>query len=313
MRYINELRESDQVSEIYLCATKQVLKTRAGKTYYSMILQDRSGSADSKIWDLSNGIGNFDAGDYIKVDGLVVSFQNSLQLNISRVRKAQEGEYDPKEYVPTSEFNIEDMYSELMTYVGRIKNTYLSQLVNKFFVEDKAFVKAFKTHTAAKSIHHNVMGGLLEHTLGIMKICDFLASNYPSIDRDLLTVGVLFHDMGKTKELSGFPILEYTDEGQLVGHIVMAVEWIHEKVKEIPNFPEPLANMVKHMVLAHHGELEYGSPKKPVMIEAVVLHYADNIDAKIKTFDTLMNAAEAEDTWIGWQRIFDSNIRRTRY
>ncbi|NDL66764.1 3'-5' exoribonuclease YhaM family protein [Anaerotalea alkaliphila] len=313
MRYIKDIKEGDNVSEHYLCASKQILKTRVGKTYYSLLLQDKTGSMDTKIWELSDGIANFEAGDYVKVEGSVVSFQGGLQLNVRRLRKSQTGEVDPKEYVPTVEGDMEQMYQELLGYVDKIGNAHLSQLAKKFFVEDKAFAERFKTHTAAKTMHHNVMGGLLEHTLGILRMCEFLADAYPTVDRDLLFVGALFHDMGKTRELSSFPILEYTDEGQLVGHIVMAVEWIGEKIREIPGFPAPLANLVKHMVLAHHGELEYGSPKKPAVLEAVLLHYADNIDAKVQTFGRILSETDKESNWSYYQKPFESSIRRTRY
>ena len=171
----------------------------------------------------------------------------------------------------------------------------------------------FKKHTAAKTVHHNFQGGLLEHTLGILKICDFLAGQYPVLDRDVLLMGALLHDIGKMQELSEFPLVDYTDEGNLIGHIVIGVERMNEKIRQIPGFPADLANILRHMILAHHGELEYGSPKRPAIIEAMVLHYADNIDAKIMTFQTLLAESENEDTWIGYSKLFDSMLRRTRY
>ena len=313
MQYIETLREGEQVVEHYLCVSKQVLKTKAGKTYYSLLLQDKTGVLDSKIWDLSDGINNFEEKDYVKVDGLVVSFQGNIQLNIRRLRKSSEGEYDPKEYVPTSDRDVDEMYSELLSHINDINNTYLNTLAKKFFVDDKDFVNRFKQHTAAKTVHHNFMGGLLEHTLSILKICEFFSKQYPILDRDVLYTAALFHDIGKMDELSSFPVVEYTDSGQLLGHIMISVEWVNEKIKEIENFPKDLANIIKHCILAHHGELEYGSPKKPAVIEAVALHFADNVDAKIKTFETLLTSGDNMEDWLGWQRLFDSNIRRTRY
>lgn len=311
MLYINQLREDETIEEHYLCVAKQSLKSRAGKTYYSLRLQDKTGTVDAKIWDLNDGIDHFEAGDYIKVRAVVVTFQSALQLNVRRVRKSNEGEYSPEDYVPTTKYNIEEMWTELLTYVHQIENTYIRQLVEKFFVEDKEFIKRFKIHTAAKTMHHNFYGGLLEHTLGILRTCNFLANSYEDINRDMLFAGALFHDIGKTSELSEFPMIEYTDSGQLIGHIVIGVEWINEKINEIDGFPVHIANQVKHMVLAHHGELEYGSPKKPALLEAVVLHYVDNIDAKIKTFTDVIAAGEEGSDWLGYQRSFESNIRRT--
>ncbi|PKM93183.1 MAG: hydrolase [Firmicutes bacterium HGW-Firmicutes-1] len=313
MRYLAELKENDGVLDHYLCANKQVLKTKAGKTYYSLRLQDKSGTIDAKIWDLNDGINHFDEGDYIRIDGTVVLFQGGMQLNIRRVRKSSEGEYDPREYIPVSNRNIDEMYQELMEYVAGIENKYLKQLVDSFFVEDKAFIKKFKEHTAAKTMHHNFSGGLLEHTLSVVDFCSFYAKQFPIIDKDLLFTAALFHDVGKLEELSSFPIVEYTDSGQLLGHIMISVEWVGNKIREIIGFPEKLAYLVKHCIISHHGELEYGSPKKPQIIEAFALNFADNTDAKLKSISSMLENDEAEEDWIGWQRALDSNIRRTRY
>lgn len=312
MQYIETVRENDQVTEHYLCVSKQVLKTRAGKTYYSLKLQDKTGSLEAKIWDLHDGISHFEAGDYVKIDGAVVTFQGSLQLNIKRLRVSQEGEYNKNDYIPTSEYDINDMYKEFLTYILEVENKYIKELLEKFFVEDKVLAKKFKEHGAAKTVHHNYFGGLLEHTLGILRTCKYLASAYPVVNKDILYAGAMLHDIGKIEEMSALPLVEYTDEGQLLGHIVIANEWIHDKAKEIPGFPKKTENLIKHMVLAHHGELEFGSPKKPAILEAILLHYADNIDAKVKTFTTLVNQAEPEDDWIGYQKFFESNLRRTR-
>lgn len=313
MLFIEAIKENDNVVDHYLCAQKQVLKTRAGKTYYSIRLQDKTGTLDSKIWDLNDGIGHFETGDYVKIDGSVVTFQGGLQVNIRRIRKSQEGEYDPKDYVPTSKYDVDEMYSEFLGYIDKVEDPYVKQLCEAFFVDDTALAKRFKEHGAAKTVHHNFFGGLLEHTLGIVKICDFLADQYPQVNRDILFAGAFFHDIGKTEELTELPIVDYTDEGQLLGHIMIGVQWINEKVNQIEGFPKPLANMIKHCIIAHHGELEYGSPKKPAILEAALLHYADNIDAKVMTFTTILNQTEPEDDWSGYQRLFQTNIRKTRF
>ncbi|PKM58247.1 MAG: hydrolase [Firmicutes bacterium HGW-Firmicutes-3] len=293
MRYLADVNEGDQIVDIYLCAEKQVL--------------------NGKIWDLNDGINSFGTGDYIKVDATVVSFQGSIQYNIKRVRVAQEGEYDPKDYVPATEYDVEEMYKEFVGYIEDMDDPWLKQLASNFFIEDKAFAKSFKAHTAAKTVHHAYMGGLLEHTLYMLRLCDFMTKQYPVLNKSILFSGCMFHDIGKLKELSEFPIIEYTDEGQLVGHIIIGIEWLSKKIDEIPKFPPTLANLLKHMIIAHHGELEYGSPKKPELIEAIALHYIDNIDAKMKTFTTLMKASSEQDDWLGYQRMFESNLRRTRY
>lgn len=311
MRYINELRDGEMLSETYLCKSKQTLKTKAGKSYYSLLLQDKTGTLDAKVWELSNGIENFDSMDYIHIDGQITSFQNSLQLNIKRVRKCQEGEYDPSDFVPTTTKNIDEMYNEILSIISKITDPYLSKLVSSFFVEDKEFIKAFKYHSAAKTVHHGFVGGLVEHTLGVTKLCEYMAANYPLINRDLLISAALFHDLGKLDEISTFPENDYTDDGQLLGHIYIGTEKVGARIRTIPNFPKSLENELKHCILSHHGELEYGSPKKPALIEAVALTYADNTDAKLQTMTEILNGADDKSDWLGYNKFFETNIRRS--
>lgn len=311
MRYINELRDGEMLSETYLCKSKQTLKTKAGKSYYSLLLQDKTGTLDAKVWELSNGIENFDSMDYIHIDGQITSFQNSLQLNVKRVRKSQEGEYDPSDFVPTTTKNIDEMYNEILSIISKITDPYLSKLVSSFFVEDREFIKAFKYHSAAKTVHHGFVGGLVEHTLGVTKLCEYMAANYPLINRDLLISAALFHDLGKLDEISTFPENDYTDDGQLLGHIYIGTEKVGARIRTIPNFPKSLENELKHCILSHHGELEYGSPKKPALIEAVALTYADNTDAKLQTMTEILNGADDKSDWLGYNKFFETNIRRS--
>ena len=282
MNYINQLREGDRVQEIYLCKSMQRLKTKANKSYISLTLQDKTGLLDGKVWSENNAIEEFDQMDYIEVTGTVNVFQGSHQLNIIRVRRCQEGEYNPANYLPTTNKDIDKMYEQLLGYIESVKQPYLKKVLESFFVEDEEFIKIIKQHSAAKSVHHSFVGGLLEQTLSIANLCDFYSKQYPILNRDLLITAALFHDMGKTKELSSFPANDYTNAGQLLGHIYMATELLGSKIKEIPNFPEALALELQHCILAHHGELEYGSPKKPAIIEALALNFADNTDAKCR-------------------------------
>lgn len=311
MRYIGELREGENVNDIYFCKVKQILKTKAGKSYYSMTLQDKTGTIDAKVWDLSNAIEHFDAMDYIAIVGQITSFQGNLQLNISRIRRASDGEYNVDDYMPMTKKNREEMYKEVVALVDSVKEEHLNKLLKMFFVEDKDWVKKFVNHSAAKSVHHGFIGGLLEHTLGVAKMCDYMASSYPIINRDLLITAALFHDIGKLDELASFPINDYTDEGNFLGHIYMGAEVIGEKVKEIPGFPKALELELKHCILAHHGELEFGSPKKPAIVEAMALNFADNADAKLETFTEILSSSNESETWLGFNRFFESNIRRS--
>lgn len=311
MRFINTLREGDSIRSIYLCKTKRSAETRNGKPYDNLTLQDKTGTLDGKVWDPnSGGIADYDEMDFIEVFGEVVSYNNALQLNIKQLRKPYEDEYNAADYMPTSEKNVDDMYKELLGYIAQVENQYLSQLLEYYFVKDEAFIKKFKAHSAAKSVHHSFAGGLLEHTLSIVKLCEYYVKTYPLLSKDLLYTAAIFHDIGKTKELSSFPENDYTDDGQLLGHIVMGVEMIGEGVRNIEGFPAKIASELKHCVVAHHGELEYGSPKKPALAEAVALHYADATDAKLQTLTEVFRDVDNNE-WLGYHKLFESNLRKT--
>lgn len=312
MKFINELREGEKISGIYLCKHKQTAVTKNGKPYENLILQDKTGTIDGKIWEPNSlGIDEFDPLDYIDVVGDVTSFQGSLQVSIKRARKAGEGEYDPGNYLPVSGKDVESMYQELLGFTAQIKNPYLHRLLVSFFQEDEEFIRAFKGNSAAKTVHHGFIGGLLEHTLSVVKLCQYYCRTYPILNQDLLITTAMLHDIGKTRELSPFPKNDYTDDGQLLGHIMIGAEMIHDKAREIPGFPEKLESEVKHCILSHHGELEYGSPKKPALAEAVALNLADNTDAKMETLTEIFNGAGEQKDWLGYNRFFESNLRKS--
>ncbi len=264
MKYIESFREGERVSGIYLCKSRQSALTKAGKAYENVIFQDKTGTVDAKIWDPnSHGIEEFDSLDYVDVMADVTSFQGQIQLNVKRVRKVREGEYNPADYLPVSKKDIKKMYQELISFISRITNPYLVRLLNNIFVEDAEFAKAFRFSSAAKTVHHGFVGGLLEHTLSVVKLCEYYVSSYPMLNADLLYAAAMCHDIGKVYEISPFPENDYTDAGQLLGHIMIGAEMVHDAVRQIPGFPAKLESELKHCILAHHGELEYGSPKKP--------------------------------------------------
>lgn len=311
MIYIENLKEGTKAHDVYLCKTKTIAVTKNGKEYISVTLKDKTGSIDGKIWEPNSpGIEDFEALDYLYTDGDVISFNGSLQVNIKRIRKMGEGEYDPKDYLPVSAQSIETMYQELMQYIATVKNEYLKQLLENMLIKDTELVQKIKYHSAAKSVHHSFMGGLLEHTLSVVKMCDFYTTRYPLLNRDLLLAAAMCHDIGKTKELSAFPVNDYTDDGQLIGHIVIGYEMISKKIEEIPGFPKKLETELKHCILAHHGELEYGSPKKPALMEAVALNLADNTDARMQTMTEIFGNVNHTE-WLGYNRLFESNLRKT--
>ena len=274
MKYIEALREGERIQEIYLCKQKNVAMTKTGKEYENVILQDKTGSLDAKIWDpRSMGIDDFDALDYVEVSGDVTVFNGQTQLSIKRARKAKEGEYDPSDYLPVSDKNLDDMFNELLGFISKVENTYYKQLLSKLFIENQEFAKAFKNHSAAKSVHHGFIGGLLEHTVSVTRLCEFYTKQYPMLNKDLLITAAICHDIGKVYELSSFPLSDYTDVGQL----------------------------------------EYGSPKKPALVEAMALNFADNTDAKMETMAELFkaNANKSSDEWLGYNRLLETNIRKT--
>ncbi|MCR5344383.1 3'-5' exoribonuclease YhaM family protein [Butyrivibrio sp. FC2001] len=312
MKFIKDLNSGDRVADIYFCKHIQAATTKNGKTYYSVTLQDKTGTIDAKVWEPnSEGIDDFDSLDYIDVYGEVTSFMNALQVNIKRARRCHEGEYDESLYLPVSSKNNDEMYKELMGIINTVGNKYLKALLNALFVEDEAFIKSFRKSSAAKSVHHGFVGGLLEHTLSVTKMCDYFSKAYPALNRDLLITAAICHDIGKTRELSLFPTNDYTDEGQFLGHIVMGSEMVAEKIRDISDFPVLLKQELQHCILSHHGKYEYGSPKMPAIIEAMALHLADNTDAKLETFTEILNNTN-EVGWLGFNRLMESNLFDTR-
>ena len=312
MKYIKDYKEGDRVFDIYLCKHKQAAVTKNGKPYENVILQDKTGTMDAKVWEPNNaGIEEYDALDYIEVYGEVNNFQGALQVNVKRIRVCKEGEYDPGDYLPVSSKDPEAMYKELLNLISSLENPYIKQLLQAFFVDDGAFIKSFRMSSAAKTMHHGFVGGLLEHTLSVTKLCDYLCGCYPLLKRDLLLAAAMCHDIGKTRELSLFPENDYTDDGQLLGHIIIGCELVDEKVRGISGFPSVLASELKHCILAHHGEYEYGSPKKPALFEAVALNMADNTDAKLEMMTEIFNNVAGTE-WLGYNRVFESNLRGTR-
>ncbi|MDD6036861.1 MAG: HD domain-containing protein [Lachnospiraceae bacterium] len=310
MRYLKELRDGEMISENYFCKQKQTLQTKAGKNYYSLILQDKTGTMDGKVWELNAGIEHFEALDYVRIEGQVVSFQGALQLNIRRVRKLSEGEYDVSDFMPCTKQDTGEMYKELLGYIASLKDVQFKKLAESYYKEDSRFHEMFLKHSAAKTMHHNFVGGLLEHTVSVTRLCSYLADNYSILDRDLLLTAAMFHDVGKLAELSAFPENDYTDAGQLLGHIYIGAEWLSSRMDKIGGFSVRRKNELLHCILSHHGELEYGSPKKPELAEAVALSMADNLDAKLAGVTALFEGTE-ENGWLGFQKMFESNMRKT--
>jgi len=309
MIFIQDLQEGDSLNQVFLCKQKVTGTTKTGKSYYGLKLQDKTGTIDAKVWDLTPAIGHFEANDYILCDGRIQSFNGSLQFIINRIRKAEAGEYDQADYLPTSGFKAEEMFQELMKLKGKVTEPHLKNLLNAFF-EDPKFVESFIVHSAAKAVHHSFISGLLQHTLRVTQLCYFLSLQYPMLNRDLLLTAAMFHDIGKLQEISDFPDNDYTDEGQLIGHIVIGYEMVKDQIDKQPDFPKKLRTELLHCILAHQGQLEYGSPKKPALMEALALSYADDTDAKMEILVEEFESTTSTD-FLGVNRYLGTNIRKT--
>lgn len=313
MRYINELREGETVVEFYYCKQRQSLKSKAGRNYLSLILQDKTGTANAKVWDITNQIQSFETGDYIKVDAQVQMYNGEIQLVCRRIRRAQEGEYYEDDYIPSTKCDIDAMFKEFTAFIPTFENTYIKKLLTAVFIDNTQIADRFKKHTAAKSMHHNYLGGLLEHSLSVTKMCELMAGHYPAANRDILVACGMLHDVAKIYELSDFPNIDYTDSGELLGHLVMGCELVGREADKIEGFPQELRHMMQHCILSHHGELEYGSPKTPRTLEAMLLHYADDMDAYVKMFEDAVEADNTQGAWVGYHRVMARNLRKTQF
>lgn len=303
MKYINEFKPDDHIMGHYLCTQKNIQKTKTGKSYLSLTLQDKTGSISSKVWDLHEDIQlNFEANDFIKVDGLIRLFNDDLQMNITKLRLSDENEYDLKNYIPVTNMDMNELKAKLNRFITSVNEKSLAALLTTLF-NDKEFYDLYTTHSAGKSMHHSYVGGLLEHSVSVTEICEFMSAR-TNVNRDLLITASILHDMGKIYELSAFPLNDYTDDGELLGHIIIAANLLDKKTNEIDKFPKQLKSELIHCILSHHGEYEYGSPKLPRTIEAIILHFADNMDAKTKMFDEIVSADTTRSNWTAYNKVF---------
>lgn len=274
-------RENQVVVGFFAAGWKQVRSKKDGARYFALGLCDRTGQIEARMWETA-GAGEFEAGDVVKVRGQVCRYNEKLQINIEKIRRAEAGEFVLGDFVPQTERDIDQMWSELEGVVAGFNDPHLKALLQAFLC-DPEIAPALRQAPAAKGLHHAWIGGLLEHVLSLMGLCDLAARHYPGVNRDLLLTGVVLHDIGKLRELRWGTSFEYTLEGQLLGHITIGIGMIEEKIARIPDFPAGLRLMVEHLVLSHHGKYEFGSPKLPMTPEAILLHYLDDVDAKMQT------------------------------
>jgi 3'-5' exoribonuclease len=311
--YVKDIKTGDKISEVFLAAEKNLAFSQKGAPYLNLRLRDRTGEVDGKIWENALAWDKaFKKGDLIRIQARALSFKNAIQLSIIELRKVEDGEVELADYFPVAKGDIAEMFAAVLGYAGQIKTPCLAALLQAFF-GDETISALFKRAPAAKGFHHVYIGGLLEHTLSVVRLLDQAADHYPGVNRDLLITGGILHDIGKIYEFSYDRIVEYSDAGRLVGHIVMGVEMVDAKILTIPDFPGQMAMELRHLLLSHHGVLEYGSPKRPKTLEALIVHYMDDLDAKVNAFQEYIRDARSEESdWTPYHRLFERYIYKGR-
>jgi len=274
-------RENQTVVGFFAATVKQVRSGRDGGRYFALTLSDRTGQLDARMWEIADA-GDFEPGDVVKVRGQVCRYNEKLQIKLDKIRRAEPGEYELADFVPQTERDIPEMWAELEGWVASFRDPDLKTLLEAF-LRDGEIAAALRQAPAAKGMHHAWIGGLLEHVLSLMGLSELAAQHYPHVNRDLLLTGVILHDIGKLRELAWGTNFAYTVEGQLLGHITIGIGMIESKIAGIPGFPNEKRLLVEHLVLSHHGKYEFGSPKLPMTPEAILLHYLDDLDAKMQT------------------------------
>jgi 3'-5' exoribonuclease len=307
--FIEDLKAGEKINSAFLVSEKNMAFSQKGSPYLNVRLKDKTGEIDAKVWDnASEWEGRFQKGDIVQVYARAQSYKNQLQLNVLELKKLPDDEIDLTDYLPSSKQPADDMFAELMTYVDRIETPCLKELLNAVFRDEK-IAALFKKAPAAKGFHHVYLGGLLEHTVSVTKLLTLAIHHYPGVKGDLLLTGGLLHDIGKIYEFDYDRLVQYSDEGRLIGHIVMGLEMVDEKIAGIEGFPKALATELRHLILSHHGELEFGSPKRPKTLEALIVHHIDDLDAKVNAFRTFVDDAPEDNTrWTPFHKLLDRYI-----
>ena len=275
--------ENKNITTYFVVAAKQVKPRKTGEPYIALSLADRTGQIDAKIWDnVAEVVDTFEQDDFVKVKGLINKYNQRFQLTVHKLRKCDEEEIDYSDYLPKTSKDIDELWRTLGEFVATFQNPYLRKLVEAFMA-DPQLAHAYKTAPAAKTLHHAYIGGLLDHVVSLFKSCDLVSRNYPQIDRDLLLTGAFLHDIGKIHELAYARSFSYTSRGQLLGHMIIELEMLQEKLALVPGFPPELKTLIEHLIISHHGQYEFGSPKLPMFPEALMLHYLDDLDSKMES------------------------------
>jgi 3'-5' exoribonuclease len=307
--YVNELKPNQVVETSFLVQSKEIRQKKGGELYLSLFLADRTGELDAKMWDnVSDVLNEFERDDFVKVKGIIQVFHNKPQMTIHRVRRMDESEVQFADYFPSSQRDAGEMWLELRGIVAAMTNPHLKGLLEAV-LDDEEIARRYRLAPAAKQIHHAFLGGLIEHVLSLCGMAKMAAAHYANIDIDLLIAGVVLHDVGKIYELNYDRGFSYSNEGQLIGHISIGMRMVGDKLRGLPDFPPLMRSLVEHMILSHHGRLEFGSPKEPMFPEAQLLHHLDDMDSKMECLRSLIaHDRQVEGEWTGFSHPLERSV-----
>ena len=305
--------ENKPIVSSFLVASKQVKSKKSGEPYLDLVLADRTGHLGAKMWDnVAEVEGSFAQDSILKIKGVVNRYNGRWQLTIHKLRKMEESEIDFTDFLPKTDKDIDQLWRNLGEFVASIQDTYLRNLLEAFMADPK-IEAGYKNAPAAKTLHHAFIGGLLDHVLSLFRSCDLVLRNYPHVNRDLVLTGAFLHDIGKIHELSYSRSFGYTTDGQLLGHMIIELEMLHEKIRLVPGFPADLKTLIEHLIISHHGQYEFGSPKLPMFPEALLLHYMDDLDSKMEAMRANFEKdADTESAWTGYNPSLGRPLLNTR-
>lgn len=304
---VRDIMPGSAGTDIFLCTSKQQLLTKKMLPYLKVELRDKTGTINAVVWDLCKVVGDFSVGSFVQVDYSASVYNDTIQLSLSKVQLAKEGTYKEADFLPTTNYDVREMYSEIVEFVGRIKSSWLRTLLHNIFSNSEVR-QMFVRSSAAKTVHHAFVGGLLQHTLENVRLADSMASLYPEVNRDIVISACLLHDIGKLQELSPFPENDYTDAGQYLGHVYMSASYTEQQIAKIDGFPEILKVQLLHCILAHHDELEYGSPVTPKTLEAYIVSMSDLVGSKI---EIMREGLPEDESWSPFLKYYGGSIRRS--
>ena len=304
--------ENKVIISSFVVITKQIKPKKNGGPYLALTLGDRCGQIEAKMWDnVEDAIDAFEQEDFLKVKGLLNRFKNRFQLTVHKLRRLNDSEVDFIDYLPKTEKDIDALWHTLQEFVASFQDIYLRKLVEAFMA-DREIAAAYRNAPAAKAMHHAYIGGLLDHVVSLIRSCDLISRNYPQVNRDLLLTGAFLHDIGKIHELTYTRSFSYTSRGQLLGHMVIELEMLQGKITGIPGFPEELKTLLEHLIISHHGQYEFGSPKLPMFPEALMLHYLDDLDSKIESIRAQFERElDAESSWTSYNASLGRTLLNT--